>query len=63
MRGESLAVCFFGTQEYMRLRPKAVLPWQAGLEQRLHAKCRKAVPKFRTALFEVLTFLRVRGDK
>ena len=46
VRGESLAVCFFGTQEYMRLRPKAVVPWQAGLKQRLHAKCRKAVAKF-----------------
>lgn len=54
-----MAVCFFGTLEYMRLRPRALVRFEAGLRQRLHARCRKSVAKFRTSLFEVLTLLLV----
>jgi hypothetical protein len=46
-------------QEYMRVRAKSILRFDAGLDMRLHVKCRKSVAKFRTALFEVLTWLKV----
>jgi hypothetical protein len=46
-------------QEYMRVRAKSIVRFDAGLDMRLHAKCRKSVAKFRTALFEVLTWLKV----
>jgi hypothetical protein len=43
----------------MRVRAKSIVRFDAGLDMRLHAKCRKSVAKFRTALFEVLTWLKV----
>ncbi len=41
------------------MRAKSILRFDAGMDMRLHAKCRKSVAKFRTALFEVLTWLKV----
>jgi hypothetical protein len=43
----------------MRLRAKSIVRFDTGLAMQLHAKCRKSVAKFRTALFEVLTWLKV----
>lgn len=41
------------------MRAKAVVRFDVGLGMQLHAKCRKCVAKFRTALFEVLAWLKV----
>ena len=42
------------------MRAKSIVRFDVGLDMQLHAKCRKSVAKFRTALFEVLTWLKVR---
>ena len=41
------------------MRGKSTVRFDAGLGMGLHARCRKSVAKFRTALFEVLTWLKV----
>lgn len=58
-KGQTVAVVFFGTMELGRVRRSGVLRFEEGLRLRLHTKCRRALPRFRTALSEVLTYFRV----
>lgn len=61
-KGRTVAVVFFGTMELGRVRRSGLLRFGEGLRLLLHTKCRRALPRFRTALSEVLTYFWVCPD-
>lgn len=45
------------------MRAKSLVRFDVGLDMQLHTKCRKCVAKFRTAIFEVLAWLKVKAPR
>lgn len=52
-----VTVWFFGTYEMGCIKPAEVVGLRAGLDQELHAKCKRSVKVFRRALYEAYIYL------
>jgi hypothetical protein len=50
-------VWFFGTYEMGCVKPAEIVGLRAGLDQELHAKCKRSVKVFRRALYEAYIYL------